>query len=190
MIAPATTIDPYTAPPRGVARVPTGVAGLRLALAVYSAGCAMPNGPAKSSRQPEARDAEDERTALETEQVTVLVVEDEESIAETLALIVEDAGFTALVARNGREALTLARQHHPQLIITDLMMPYLDGADLIAGVRADAVSRGAAPPPVIVVTAASRARAEASGADAVIIKPFDVTKIEVAMRRLLPGERY
>lgn len=146
------------------------------------------NTPARAGQQPVARDAEDERAAAMAQQVIVLIAEDEETIAETLALIVEDAGFTALVAYNGRDALALARQHHPQLIITDLMMPYLNGTDLIATVRADAAARGLAPPPVIVVTAVSAARAREAGADAVIVKPFDVSKIEAAMHRLLPDE--
>lgn len=158
--------------------------------AARSSVYATPDRPANARRQPTSRAVEDERAAPEPGQVVVLIAEDEETIAETLALIVEDAGFTALVARNGREALALARQHHPQLIITDLMMPYLNGADLIATVRADAASQRVAPPPVIVVTAASAARAQEAGADVVVVKPFDVTKIEAAMHRLLPGEHH
>ncbi|MGH2515599.1 MAG: response regulator, partial [Ktedonobacterales bacterium] len=118
-------------------------------------------------------------------QMFVLVAEDEETIAETLAMIVEDAGYMALVAHDGREALALARQHRPHLIITDLMMPYLTGADLIAAIRNDATTQGYSPPPVLVVTAASRAHAEELGADAVIAKPFDVVKVETVMRQLL-----
>lgn len=135
-----------------------------------------------------AREAEEDTThtlSPDTGQVLVLVAEDEETIAETLALIVEDAGYVALVAHDGREALALSRQHHPHLIITDLMMPYLSGADFIAAVRSDATARGYAPPPVIVVTATSRARAEEAGADAIVTKPFDIAKIEAAMQRLL-----
>lgn len=163
---------------------------LRLAPAMRFAVHAMPDVPAKSGRQSKSEDVAEEQTVTEAQHVIVLIAEDEETIAETLALIVEDAGFTPLVARNGREALALARQHLPQLIITDLMMPYLNGADLIAAVRADATSQGHAPPPVIVVTAASLAYAKGAGADAVIAKPFDVTKIEATMRRLLPGDRH
>ena len=65
------------------------------------------------------------------------------------------------------------------------MMPYLSGADLIAAVRAEAAAEGQAPPPVVIVTAASRVRAEEAGADAVIAKPFDVTKVEAVIQRLL-----
>ena len=126
--------------------------------------------------------------ASEAQQAMVLVAEDEETIAETLALLVEDAGCIPIVAHDGREALALARQHHPHLIITDLMMPYMTGAELIAAVRADADAQGYAPPAIMVVTAASRAHAQQAGADAVVGKPFDITQVESVMQRLL-GER-
>jgi len=149
----------------------------------------LPEVPA-DRRRPSRKDAEDDMVAgagptLDTPHVVVLIAEDEESIAETLALVVEDAGYMPVVARNGREALALARQHRPQLIITDLMMPHMSGEELITAARADAAALGAEPPAVVVVTAASRARAEAAGADAVIVKPFDVMKLEAVMHQLL-----
>jgi CheY-like chemotaxis protein len=154
---------------------------------VFGAQHVLPKAP-KNRREPDPVGAEEDEVSSpspEVQQVIVLVAEDEETIAETLAMIVGDAGYLPVVARNGREALALARQHHPQLIITDLMMPFLSGQDLIAAARADAAAQGARPPAVMVVTAASRARAEEAGADAVIIKPFDVNKLEAVMQRLL-----
>lgn len=154
------------------------------AAAVY----ALPRLP--RNQQPTIERDEAQQTARLPQQAVVLIAEDEVTIAETLAIIIEDAGYTPIVARDGREALALARQHHPDLVITDLMMPFLDGAELIAAIRSDAAAEGAASPPIVVVTAASRARAEAAGADIVIVKPFDVIKIENAMRRLLPGDSH
>ena len=139
-----------------------------------------------SARAKEASATEDTRAGLE--QVIVLIAEDEETIAETLAMIVEDAGYAPLVAHNGREALVLARERHPKLILTDLMMPYLSGADLIAAVRRHAASEGYISPPIVLVTAAGRMRAEQAGADVIIAKPFDVAKIEAVLQRLI-GER-
>lgn len=166
----------------------------RLAVGLCSAGFASvyatPDAPKRGTWQPIAREPVDEQAALELAGVVVLIAEDEEPIAETLALIVEDAGFTAIVAHNGRDALALARQHRPQLIITDLMMPYLSGTDLIATVRRDAAAQHTTPPSVIVVTAANPARAEAAGADAVVTKPFDVTKIEATIHRLISGDSH
>lgn len=158
--------------------VPNGVGGI-----LY----AVPEAPRDTP--PSSRHDEASETEAEPQQAMVLIAEDEETIADTLAMVIEDAGYVPVVAHDGREALALARQHHPQLIITDLMMPFLNGADLIAAVRRDAAAHGAVPPPVVVVTAASRARAEEAGADVVIVKPFDVTKIEAAMRQLLGQAR-
>jgi len=141
-----------------------------------------PNGPRRS---PEVSQGDAESLSPDIQPALVLVAEDEETIAETLALIVADIGYVALVAYDGREALALARQHRPNLIITDLMMPYMSGTDLIAAVRADAAAQGYTPPPMVVVTAASRTRAEAAGANAVIVKPFDVSKIEAVVHQFL-----
>jgi CheY-like chemotaxis protein len=147
---------------------------------------ATPHAP-RETRQQVGQDIV-EKPSTEPDQVVVLIAEDEETIAETLAMIVEDSGYMPLVAHDGREALALAQQHHPHLIITDLMMPYLNGADLIAAIREEARSKGIAPPPIMVVTAVSLARAEESGADAVIAKPFNVTTIETVMQRLLHSD--
>ncbi len=56
-----------------------------------------------------------------------LVVEDEPPLAELLARLVEELGYTPVVASHGRQALELARERLPALVLTDLMMPYLDG---------------------------------------------------------------
>jgi CheY-like chemotaxis protein len=118
-------------------------------------------------------------------EVIVLIAEDEETIAETLAMIIEDAGYVPVVAHDGRQALLLARERRPQLIVTDLMMPYINGAELISRVRAIAASEGYTAPPIILVTAASAARAKDAGADAIVPKPFDLSRIEAVVHRLM-----
>lgn len=138
----------------------------------------------QNSTQPYTQ-ARDDQPVVTFEQVLVLIAEDEDTIAETLALIVEDIGYLPVIAHDGREALALARQHRPRLLITDLMMPHLNGGDLIAALREDAASLGIDSPPVIVVTAAGRARAEETGADVIIPKPFDVAKVEDAINQLV-----
>ena len=121
-------------------------------------------------------------------EVIVLIAEDEETIAETLAMIIEDAGYVPVVAHDGRQALLLARERRPRLIITDLMMPYINGAELIAQVRDIAASEGYSAPPIILVTAASAARAKDAGADAVVPKPFDLSRIEAVVQRLMRSQ--
>lgn len=115
----------------------------------------------------------------------VLIAEDEEPIAEALALIVADAGYTPLVAVHGKQALELARERRPALIITDLMMPFLSGAQLIEAVRADAALDNHRPPPMILMTAAGMRRALEANADALLKKPFDVREVEELLRRFL-----
>ncbi len=97
--------------------------------------------------------------------VLVLLAEDEEPIAESIATVIRDLDATPIVAAHGREALALARQTAPALIITDLMMPLMDGAELIATLRAEAAEGGTRPPPDILMTASGRENAARAGAD-------------------------
>ncbi|MGZ3598424.1 MAG: response regulator [Ktedonobacterales bacterium] len=115
----------------------------------------------------------------------VLIVEDEPPIAEALALIVDDAGYTTITASHGREALVLARTWHPALVFTDLMMPQLNGAELIAALRAEAEAAGETPPPIVLMSAAGAAYTREARADAVLRKPFDITEIEALLQRFL-----
>jgi CheY-like chemotaxis protein len=115
----------------------------------------------------------------------VLIAEDEEPIAEVVATVVEDAGYTPRLAAHGRRALELARAEQPALLITDLMMPHLSGAELIAALRSDAVASGRNPVPVILMTAAGPAQARAAGADAVLRKPFELRELDALLRRFL-----
>lgn len=121
------------------------------------------------------------------QQVLVLIAEDDAPIADVIAFIVEEARCTPVLARHGKEALALAERHWPALVITDLMMPLLDGAGLIAALRAAAARRNTPPPPVILLTAAGALRAEGLDADAVLHKPFDLGALDALVRRFLPG---
>lgn len=125
-------------------------------------------------------------TCPKSRSVVVLIAEDEEPIAEIVATILRDMDATPLVAAHGQEALALARQHAPALVITDLMMPLMDGAELIAALHAEAKAEGTAPPPVILMTAGGGERATRAGADVVLPKPFDLAALEVQVRRYLP----
>ncbi|GAC1449366.1 MAG: hypothetical protein PVSMB4_07440 [Ktedonobacterales bacterium] len=119
------------------------------------------------------------------EPAVVLIAEDEEPIAEALAFLVEDAGYIPLVAAHGREALELARKHRPRLVITDLMMPLMDGIELISALRADAAADGHVAPAIILTTAGGFRRADQAGADVVLRKPFDIAEVDSLLRRFL-----
>jgi DNA-binding response OmpR family regulator len=115
----------------------------------------------------------------------VLIAEDEEPLAETISYVVREAGYSPLVALHGRQALELARTRRPAMLITDLMLPYLSGAALIAALRADALVTGEAPPVTILISAASRVGAIAAGANVVLRKPFHLEDLEAILRRFL-----
>jgi two-component system chemotaxis response regulator CheY len=119
----------------------------------------------------------------------VLIVDDERSIAAVVAEIVSDMGYTPAVATHGQQALELARAHWPVLVITDLMMPRLNGADLIAALREEARLQARAAPPIILLTAASAHYAQAAGADVILRKPFNLTELEALVRRYAPVSR-
>jgi CheY-like chemotaxis protein len=115
----------------------------------------------------------------------VLIVEDEEPIAEALAFLVEDMGYTPLIACNGRAGLELARTRQPALILTDLMMPVLSGEELIRILQAEASAESRPLPPIVLSTAAAVTASSARGVDAIMRKPFNIVEVETLLRRYL-----
>jgi two-component system chemotaxis response regulator CheY len=119
--------------------------------------------------------------------LVVLVADDDGPIAAIVAEVVALAGYLPLVARDGAQALHLARERWPALVITDLMMPTLDGAALIAALRADAAAAGRVAPLAILMTASGAGPASTARADAVLAKPFDLAALEALLPRILEG---
>ena len=100
----------------------------------------------------------------------VLLVEDTRAIRELLSLVLEDEGHEVVVARDGQEALDLLETVTPDVILTDLMMPRVDGWQLIAALRFDPV---ASPIPIVVISSElGLDTAEDLGVHAVLPKPF------------------
>ncbi len=120
-----------------------------------------------------------------SEKKVVLIAEDERSIADIVCVVVEDAGYQPVLAAHGRQALEMARIEHPALVVTDLMMPHMTGAELIAALRADAAADAGVRAPVILMTAVNPSQARVAGADAVLYKPFDLDALEALLRRFL-----
>jgi CheY-like chemotaxis protein len=115
----------------------------------------------------------------------VLIVEDEHDNREIMRAVVEDIlGYRALLAADGVEALRLASDHRPRLVIMDLMMPVLDGFETIRKLKA---GHDTAPIPVIAISALSRPvdrhRALENGADAYLSKPFDLDLLATMVER-------
>ena len=115
----------------------------------------------------------------------VLVVDDEAPIALALAEVVEEAGYRVVLAYHGQEALEMVHQYQPALIFTDLMMPQLNGRELIATLRAQQHIPQQSFPAIILMTAAGRVNIRDVGADAVLLKPFELEEVEALLHRFL-----
>jgi len=113
---------------------------------------------------------------------TILVVDDEEPIRSLLTMVFEDAGYHVLQASNGQEALDLLGQEHADLVLSDLMMPLVDGLELCRRLRATPATTAL---PVILMSASSRWQSNRSGADAMVSKPFMLEDVENLVHRLL-----
>lgn len=118
---------------------------------------------------------------------TVLVVEDDEAIAESLAYALGRAGFRVLTAADGAQGLRLFRQHRPDLLILDLMLPQMDGWRVLEDVRGED-----ALVPVLVCSARTsefdRVHGLEMGADDYVLKPFSmrelVARVSAHLRRV------
>ena len=117
---------------------------------------------------------------------TVLVVEDEASIAEVVSLYLKRAGYNVLIAPDGRQAMSMFDHQRPDFVILDLMLPEVDGLSLTRWLR------DRSDVPIIMLTARreeiDRITGLEMGADDYVIKPFSpqelVSRVRAVMRRL------
>jgi len=123
---------------------------------------------------------------------TILLADDDPTIADSLAPFLERAGFHVLVVSDGMDALEKAQKHHPELIILDVLMPRMDGRETLRRLRKSNIWT-----PTILLTqvgeASERALALEEGADDYLNKPFDphelLARVKAVLRRVRPGER-
>lgn len=118
----------------------------------------------------------------------VLIVEDEESAADVLATILELEGFHVTTAANGKRALDILPEVRPALIITDYMMPIMDGIELAQKVRQ---MPNYADIPILMTTGVAEAAVKpyASLLSAYLRKPFHMDALLATIDRLLRRER-
>lgn len=116
----------------------------------------------------------------------IVVAEDEEAIRENLTRMLRIEGFEVAAAANGREALALIREHLPALILSDVMMPEMDGHGLLDAVRDDPLT---AAIPFVFLTAKADHQDMRSGmnrgADDYLVKPFQRDELLAAVRARL-----
>ena len=116
---------------------------------------------------------------------TILTVDDSRTMRDMLRLALSEAGYRVVQADDGVHGLEVLAGETPDVIVTDINMPRLDGFGFIEGVRGDNRHRSV---PILVLTtesdAAKKERARRAGATGWIVKPFDPAKLVAAIRRV------
>ena len=114
---------------------------------------------------------------------TVLVVDDEEAIAEAVRARLESEGFAVLVAGDGPRAIQLHAEHRPDLVVLDLMLPGMDGLEVCKAIQRVAWT------PVLMLTAkteeADKVAGFAVGADDYLTKPFSLRELAARVKAIL-----
>ncbi len=116
----------------------------------------------------------------------ILLVDDEPGIRESVQVYLEDSGFIVRTASNAQEGWTLLQQETPDVLISDIMMPQVDGHAFLAQVREDVRFKGL---PVVFLTARGMTRDRIqgynSGCDAYLSKPFDPEELVAVVSNLI-----
>lgn len=116
----------------------------------------------------------------------VLIVDDEANIVISLEFLMEQAGYVVAIARNGDEALDKIESFRPDLVLLDVMLPGVNGFDILQRVRQQPEHRSMA---IIMLTAKGRevevTKGLALGANAYITKPFSTRDLLAEVRRYL-----
>jgi two-component system cell cycle response regulator DivK len=119
---------------------------------------------------------------------TVMIVEDNELNMKLFHDLLEANGYNTIQTRNGKEALDLARNHKPDLILMDIQLPEISGLDVTRWIKEDDTIKHI---PVIAVTAfamkGDEERIRAGGCEAYLSKPISVAKFIETVRHFLGG---
>ena len=112
----------------------------------------------------------------------VLIVDDEAEIVELIAMVLDDGKVALLTAYDGEQALEIVRKQHPHLVLSDVMMPRLDGRELCKRIKGDPDTQGTV---IILMSAVHRIDPADCGADELIRKPFDIISVTETVNRFL-----
>lgn len=127
-----------------------------------------------------------EAIPINPDATSVLLVEDNDEMRHYVRMTLESAGYAVLEAENGAMGIDMAREHIPDLVISDVMMPEKDGFELTATLKQDALTSHI---PIVLLTAKGRLESKIAGyeagADAYLPKPFYTEELLVRLRQLL-----
>jgi len=116
----------------------------------------------------------------------ILVVDDEEHIVELIKFNLEKNGYKVITADNGKDALEIAKEQHPDLVLLDLMLPGIDGLEVCKEIRKEASISNM---PIIMITAKGEELDKILGlelgADDYITKPFSVRELIARSKAIL-----
>ena len=117
---------------------------------------------------------------------TILLVDDSAMICHVVSQILKDSGYAVMTARNGREAVVLARKWNPNLVIMDVEMPVMDGIEATMRIKSEPET---AKIPVIIFTSLGReediARAKEAGCQGFLGKPVCKEVLNTEVERVL-----
>ena len=115
----------------------------------------------------------------------ILAVDDERHIVRLVEVNLQRAGYQVVTAYDGREALEKVKSENPDLVVLDVMMPYMDGFEVLKNLKADPVT---AEIPVIMLTAKAQTadvfRCWQSGVDCYLTKPFNPMELLTFVKRI------
>lgn len=115
--------------------------------------------------------------------IKVLLIEDEKNLADMIAFFLEEEGYITERVQHAREALQLFPQFQPDIVVTDLMLPEMDGNDLVEAFRQHSTV------PILMISASTmlndRLRALHNGADDFLCKPFSLKELDARIKALL-----
>jgi CheY-like chemotaxis protein len=119
-------------------------------------------------------------------QQSILVVDDDRDSAETLAVLLRVDGYRVETAYDGMEAVRVAANCQPQLVLLDISMPEIDGFDVATKLRAQPWARNLR---IVAVTGWNRVddreRARTAGFDEYLVKPLDLPQLKTVLHQLL-----
>jgi type II secretory ATPase GspE/PulE/Tfp pilus assembly ATPase PilB-like protein/ActR/RegA family two-component response regulator len=172
----------------GVAKAAQGLTTLDEVLRVVSHGTALERADLPAAGEPAGGAAGAPEVAVSGGRV--LVVEDSNTIAEVVRYFLQLEGFEVLVAPDGLTGLEMAFRERPDIIVTDINMPGMDGVEMVKLLRSDARTAGVR---ILMLTSEASVESEtaglAAGADDYIVKPVEPRRLAARVKKLRAGSR-